>query len=150
MLWLWIPAFSGMTGATCSARVSSQAIPRSPSRRALRIHVERIERMARRHEQPVALDAAEADIGGALGQCDEADGFAGRVENLHAVLLRATHAPAAPQIAVDVASEAVRGAARLGGDEGAAVGELVVVDVIDADHARRHAGLDDVELLLVG
>src|SRR5262249_48252521 len=97
---------------------------RSPSRRALRVHVERIERMARRHEQPVALDAAEADIGGALGQCDEADGFAGRVENLHAVLLRATHAPAAPQIAVDVAAEAVRRAARLGGDEGAAVGEL--------------------------
>src|SRR6516225_6674196 len=60
------------------------------------------------------------------------------------------HAPAAPQIAVDVAAEAVRSAARLGGDEGAAVGELVVVDVIDADHARRHAGLDDVELLLVG
>src|SRR5262245_65247778 len=81
-----------MTGAIYSARVSSQAIPHSPSRRALRIHVERIKRMARRHEQPVAFDAAEADIGGALGQCDEPDGFAGRVENLHAVLLRAAHA----------------------------------------------------------
>src|SRR5262249_23788665 len=93
-------------------------VKRSPSRRALRIHVERVERMARRHEYPVALDAAEADIRGALGQCDEADGLAGRVENLHAVLLRATHAPAAPQIAVDVASETIRRAARLGGDEG--------------------------------
>ena len=36
--------------------------------------------------------------------------------------------------------------------KGAAVGELgaVVDHVVDADHARRHAGLDDVELRLVG
>src|SRR5262249_14852136 len=58
--------------------------------------------------------------------------------------------PAAPQIAVDVAAQAVGRAVWLGGEEGAAVGELVVVDVVDTDHARRHAGLDDVELLLVG
>jgi hypothetical protein len=32
----------------------------------------------------------------------------------------------------------------------AAVGELVVVDVVDADHPRVQAGFDDVELLLVG
>src|SRR6516165_11961548 len=150
--WLWIPAFAGddRSQATYSAKVASQALPRSPSRRALRIDVERIERVARGHEQPVALDAAEAEIGGPLGQGDEADGLAGRVENLHSVQLRAAHAPAAPQIAVDVAAEAVGRAIRFGGDEGAAVRELVVVDVIDADHARRHAGLDDVELLLVG
>src|SRR5262249_56397351 len=97
--------------------VALHAAPRSPSGRALRIDVERIERVARRHEQPVALGAAEAEIGGTLGQGDEADGLAGRVENLHPVQLRAAHAPAAPQIAVDVAAKAVGRAVRLGGDE---------------------------------
>src|SRR5262249_56101762 len=73
-------------------------VKRSAARRALRIDVERIERVARRHEQPVALDTAEAEIGAALGQRDEADGFAARAENLHPVPLRAPHPPAPPPI----------------------------------------------------
>src|SRR5262245_11154898 len=117
---------------------------------ALRVHEQRIDRMARRHEQAVALGAAEADVGAALRQRNESDRLAGGVENLHAVLLRIAHAPAAPEIAVDVAAEAVRRAARLGGEEGARIGELLAVYVVDADHARGHPGLDDVELLLVG
>src|SRR5262245_41031853 len=124
---------------------SDRATRYSPARRALRVDIERIDRMARGHEQPVALDAAEADVGRALRQCDEADGLAVRVEDFHPVLLRVTHAPAAPQIAVDVAAHAVGRASGLGGEEGAAVGELVLVDVVDADHARGHARLDDVE-----
>jgi hypothetical protein len=86
--------------------------------------------MARRHEQAVASGAAEAKVGAALGQRNEADQLAGGVENLDPVLLGVTHAPAAPEIALDVAAEAVGGAARLSGDEGAAIGELVVVDVV--------------------
>src|SRR4051812_35563511 len=35
----------------------------SPAGHALRVHVERIDRVARRHEQPVAVTTAEADIG---------------------------------------------------------------------------------------
>src|SRR6188472_2117455 len=118
--------------------------------RALRVHIQRIDRVARRHEQPVALDPAEAHVGATLGQCDEADRLTARIENLDAVLLCVAHAPAAPKIAVDIAAETVRHTARLGGDEGTAVGELVVVDVVDADHPRVQAGFDDVELLLVG
>src|SRR5215831_11432849 len=38
---------------------------------------------------------------------------------------------------------------RLSGDEGAVIGELIVVDVIDADYPRGHSRFDDVELLLV-
>src|SRR3977135_1021756 len=105
-------------------------------------------RMPPRHEQAVALDAAEAHVGATLGQCDEADRLAARIENLDAVLLRVAHAPGAPQIAVDIAAEAIGRAARLGGDEGATVGELVVVDVVDADHPRSQPRFDDVELLL--
>jgi hypothetical protein len=57
--------------------------------------------MARSHEQPIALAATEANIGSALGQRYEADRLAGRIEHLDAVERRA-HAPATPQIAVDV------------------------------------------------
>src|SRR5215510_8611552 len=114
---------------------------------ALRVHEERIDRMARRHEQAVALDAAEADVGAAFRQRNKADRLAGGIENLHAVLLRVAHAPAAPEIAIDVTTEAVGRAAGLGVDEGAGIGELLSVDVVDADHARGDAGLDDVELL---
>ena len=64
-------------------------------------------------------------------------------------MLGAAHAPAAPQIAVDIAAEAVGRAPRLGGDETAAVRELVVVDVVDADHSWDQARFDDIELLLV-
>src|SRR5262245_30718515 len=66
----------------------------SPASYALRVHVERIDRVARRHEQPVTVAAAEADVGGALGQRYEADRLAGRIEYLDAVERRA-HAPAA-------------------------------------------------------
>ena len=73
----------------------------SPAGHALRVHVERIDRVARRHEQSVAVTTAEADIGSALGQRYEADRPTGRIEHLDAVE-RWAHAPATPQIAVDV------------------------------------------------
>src|SRR5215510_9821172 len=65
----WVVAGDGKTAA------------RLPALHALRVDIERIDRVARRHEQPVALDAAEADVGGALGQRDETDRLAVRVEN---------------------------------------------------------------------
>src|SRR4051812_14500747 len=99
--------------------------------------------MARRHEQAIALDAAKANIGAALRQGDKADRLAGRIENLHPVLLRVAHAPAAPQVAVDIDAEAVGRAARLGGDKGPLVGEsgATVEDVEDLDNAGRQCGL---------
>src|SRR5437899_7084434 len=90
--------------------------------------------VARRHEQPVAVAAAEAEVGAAFGQRDEGDRLAGGVENLDPVLLGVAHAPAAPEIAVDIAAEAVGRATRFGGDEGATICKLVVVDVVDLDH----------------
>src|SRR3981189_2264094 len=95
----------------------------SPASYALRVNVERIDRVARRHEQPVAGGAAEAHVGGALGQLYEADRLAGRIEHLDAVERRA-HAPAAPQIAVDVDPKAVGRFFFFAVDEYAAIGEL--------------------------
>src|SRR5258708_2852009 len=67
-----------------------------------------IERLARGHEQAVALLAAEGEIGAGLGQEDLADPLAIRREDLHAVIAGSHPARADPDIAVDVDAHAVR------------------------------------------
>ena len=98
--------------------------------------------MACRHEQAIALQATKTEIGTAFGQGDEADRPAGRIEDFHPILLRIAHAPAAPEIAVDVDAEAIGSASRLGGDEDPAVAEFVVIDVVGPDEARIRARFD--------
>jgi hypothetical protein len=125
---------------------------RSPHPRALRLHIERIERTAGRHEQPVALGAAEADVGADLRQADAQDRLAVGRERHDAVELLAPCSPTAPQIAGDVAAHAV-GRAAAAVHEHPAIGELAAAirHVIDLDQAVRVAArLHDVEALLVG
>src|ERR1700682_2419400 len=92
------------------------ATPYSPTAlavmRALRLHIDRIQRLARRHEQAVALLAAEADIGAGLGQQDLADPGAVRREDLDPVITRADPSRADPDIALGIDPQAV-GEARL-------------------------------------
>src|SRR5262249_17978797 len=94
----------------------------------------------------------KANIGAALGQRDEADWLAGRIEDLDAILLLVAHSPPAPKVAIDIDAEAVRRAAGLRGDERPAVGELgaVVGNVVDFDDPRRNASIDNVHFRLVG
>src|SRR5260221_13548726 len=75
---------------------------------ALDADVQRIDRVARRHEQAIALDPAEADGGATLGECDEAHRLGGGGEDLYARLLGGAHAPAAPQIAAHIDTETLR------------------------------------------
>src|SRR6185437_3384888 len=82
---------------------------------ALRFDVEGIDRLARRHEEAVALEPAKADIGAALGQHDAADHLAVGGEHDNAVLGLAAR-PGAPHIALDIDAQAVA-AARLGAGE---------------------------------
>jgi|SRR5689334_7590399 hypothetical protein len=72
--------------------------PRSAAGFALRVYVERIDRVAGRHEQAIALQAAETEIGAAFRQGDEADRLAGRIEDFHSILLRSAHPPTAPEL----------------------------------------------------
>src|ERR1051326_7481021 len=85
-----------MTGDLCT----------SAADRAFGVDVDRIERLARRHKEPVATAPAKAQIGAALGQRDAADHLAIGRENGHPVQF--ARAPAAPEIAVDIAAKAVR------------------------------------------
>src|SRR5476651_1259436 len=71
------------------SRRSSTAAPQPPplNRRpstadgALRVHIKRVERVAGRHEQAVAIAAAEADVGAAFRQVDMADRLALGIED---------------------------------------------------------------------
>src|SRR6266436_2850106 len=102
----------------------------SAAGRTLRFDVERIDRLARRHEEAVALDPAEADVGAALGQHDAADHLAVGGEYDNAVLGLAARPPA-PQITLDIDPQAV-GPARFGAAELASVRDLgaVVDDIV--------------------
>src|SRR5207302_21739 len=75
-----LPHRTGSLMSPAAARMERARQWPSAARRALGVHVERIERAARGHEQPVALEAAEADVGAALGQADAADQLALRRE----------------------------------------------------------------------
>jgi len=105
----------------------------SAARRALGVHINRIDRPAGGHHQPVSLAPAKTQIGTTLGQSYPADHRCVRGEHDDAVE-RLAATPAAPQIAVDIAAEAVR-ASVAGVDEDMAIGELgAILDyVIDMD-----------------
>src|SRR5690606_17465531 len=63
--------------------------------------VDRVERLARGHEQPVASGAAEGDVRADLGQPNRPDRRAVRRDDLHA------GGRPRPDVAVDVAADAV-------------------------------------------
>src|SRR5207244_11210475 len=77
-------------------------------RRPNRVHVQRIDRRAAGHEQPIALRAAEAKIGTDFRRIEERNLFDGWCMDGHAVGLDAAPAPAAPDVAVGIAADAVR------------------------------------------
>src|SRR5690349_14020171 len=110
----------------------------SATRDALRVHVERVHRGAAAHEEPVAFDAAEADVRAAFRKIDSADQFAVAIEDRNAVEALGTHAPAAPDVAIDVDTQPVGRAVRFRGDERTGIRQPAtgVDDVEDADHAR--------------
>src|SRR5689334_7953558 len=135
---------------------------RSRGSGALGRGVERVERLAARHEQPVALGPAEADVAAHLGQPDAPDELAlGRPDRHAAVANRPPGVAGGPDVAVHVAPDAVGSALDAIDHEVAehlAVGRLVVgADVEDvhvalaarAGIAGPLAGAHDVELLVV-
>src|SRR5439155_17000429 len=94
--------------AASATRLALRSAEISASERTLRVDVERIDRVARRHEQPIAFGPAEADVGATLRQLDVPDRVALRIEDADAIEFGTAHAPAAPQVAVHVDTETVR------------------------------------------
>ena len=80
--------------------------------------------MARRHEETVAEPSAKTQVGATFRQRDVADWLRLCIEDAYAVQRRVAHAPATPQVAVDIHPEPVR-RARAGVDEHALVDDLL-------------------------
>src|SRR5262245_30378706 len=105
----------GATGATAAAGATgacTRCTPRTRGRGSSAplsdvcaggVHVDRKQRLARGHEQPVSLQTAEADVCAVLRQADHADALAPGREDLH------TGPRAGPDVAIDVAADAVSG-----------------------------------------
>src|SRR5687767_5764215 len=74
---------------------------------ALRRGVERVDRLAARHEQAVAVLPDEAEVRGAFGHQDLADPRAIRSVDVDPVDALAAEPGAAPEISVDVSPDAV-------------------------------------------
>src|SRR4051794_20520366 len=136
---------SGSTSRTESSRSRLQ--------RALVVDVDGVDRRARRHEQPVPLLAAEAQVGARLRQVDLADQVPARRVAADPVLPRVGPPHAAPDVALRVDPHPVGKAGREVLGEDLVVRELVAVHVEDA-HIRapavRDPAVDDVEPPLVG
>ena len=75
-----------------------------------RIHIDGIERLPCRHEEPVVLLPAEAKIAPRFRQLDLADEFALGIEDLRAVETVATPAGAGPHISIHIAAHSIRAA----------------------------------------
>src|SRR5438034_2026495 len=174
-------SWSSFRSARVSERIRNLEVPGSRfacpgttdgSHRPVRLHIERVDRVAARHIEAVVLPAAEGEVGAALRQADVRERLAGRAEHHDAVelfrlaleleyfsaadirrlrLQRAIGAPAAPQIAVAIDAKTVERALIRGVDQlGLAAHRAVVVDVKAPDAAvRRALPFHDIELLLV-
>src|SRR5262249_15157652 len=107
--------------------------------------------MTRCHEQAVALTSAEGEGGAAPPQRDEPDRPALRIGYPYPPELGVSHAPAAPQVAVHVDTEAIGRAIRLCCDQDALVDKAgaVVDDIISINGARVWTAILDITFALV-
>src|SRR5438477_10324974 len=81
--------------------------------RSHRLHRDGVERLARRHKQPVAPGAAEAEVGADFREQDLPDPLALWGEDMYAVVAFAGPARARPDIAVGIRPDAIGQAGQL-------------------------------------
>src|SRR5205823_2643915 len=106
---------------------------------AFRVYIDRVDRAAGGHHQPIALATAETEVGGALRKANPPD-HRGVWSKDNDPVLGAGHSPAAPEIAPNIAAKSVR-CPFAGVDEDSTVGEFgTVLDHIeDTDEPRSGA-----------
>jgi len=114
---------------------------------ALGIDVQGIQRLGRRHKQAVAVKPTETHIGTALGQGDTPDGRSVRRKDDYAIQLFCAHAPATPEVAIDITTHAIWRAPRPGVDHDPFVAQFSAMRryIVRQDLTMRDStGLDDV------
>ena len=98
-------------GWPCTVPFARRRAPDYPPATPCVLTYKRVQAVAGRHEQPVAITASETQICAPLRQGDMTDRLPRLVEHPHPVQIRIAHAPAAPQVAIDIDAEPVRRAA---------------------------------------
>src|SRR5687767_10065926 len=94
-----------------SRKPGAEGIRLLPRPCPLCVHVQRINRLARRHEESIALGASEADVTAHLGKPDPTDELALRRPHGDAAVTHvSTRVARHPEIAIHVAPNAVRSA----------------------------------------
>ena len=93
------------------------------------------------------MSAAETDVAASFRKVDAADEFAFLVEDGNAIQAFLSHAPANPQVAIDVDAKPVRRSAIVGRQERSIVCQLrsVLRDVVGSQDTRRSSGFDNVQ-----
>jgi len=123
---------------------------------ALGLDIDHVDRLACSDVQLVPLDTAETEVRTDLWELNEADTLALWAKHMDAIVAITDPASACPNIAFDVTADAVGVALALGVSELAFVrGENLAVLQVGTVHVINAnvfwcAGIDDVELLVVG
>src|SRR5258708_26092312 len=132
--------------------VTGEQCPPLSRGRALRVHVQRVERLAGSHEEPVPLGPAKRDVRAGFRETNAAERLAFRIPHCHAAIADiGARVAAAPHISIDVDADAVGGASYAVNHE---IGELLLVSnrlAVGAQIEAEHdLAADDVDLLIVG
>src|SRR6201993_437372 len=125
--------------------------------RALHTGVDGIERRRAADVKPVSLLTAEAQIGDSFGYVDLTEQFSGGRVAAHAVLVRIAPTDGKPNSTIGVSAHAIRDAGLRHVRKDLAVRHFARADIqVEYTDMRRivgpvgEAGVDDIELLLVG
>ena len=122
--------------------------------RAFGFDVHGVQTHAACHEEAVFLLSAKAEVGTHFGQVNFTDEVAIGRENFDSVIFGITPARAAPQVAVNVAANAIgKSGCHVGKD--AAVFEATIFDIKSANmrgstQSMRGPGIGDIENFFVG
>ena len=94
------------------------------------------------------MSSAETDVAASFRQVDTADEPAILIQDGDSIKALLSHAPANPQVAIDVDAKTVRGSAVPGSQERSTVCQLRSVpgDVVGSDDTRSYSGFDHVQL----
>ena len=111
-------------------------------------HIDRIQRLARRHKQAIALRSTETDIRAILGQPNHPDALTAWRDDLH------SWSRTRPDVSIQIAANPVRsgGCSRSWNiqlNESLSITNRRAVDIPDFDLATR-SGVRNVKLLVIG
>src|SRR5258705_10059149 len=100
----WQGPWMGGTGRTVLYRLSPTT---SAKVRARRLHINRVQRLARHHKQPIALLPSETKVGANFGQQNHSDPLAIRCEDVNSIVPFTCPASRRPKVAIHITTNPI-------------------------------------------